>query len=93
MESELDVTRKLQKMVLPGADEMRQIDALDIASYMSPATEVGGDYYDVLRHGDKIKIGIGDVTGHGLESGILMLMTQTAVRTLMTVINMTRSSF
>lgn len=84
MESELDLTRKLQKMVLPSADEMRQIDALDIASYMSPATEVGGDYYDVLRHGDKIKIGIGDVTGHGLESGILMLMTQTAVRTLMT---------
>jgi sigma-B regulation protein RsbU (phosphoserine phosphatase) len=83
MESELDLTRRLQKMVLPGADEMRQIDALDIASYMSPATEVGGDYYDVLRHGDKIKIGIGDVTGHGLESGILMLMTQTAVRTLM----------
>lgn len=83
MESELDLTRRLQKMVLPGVDEMKQIDALDIASYMSPATEVGGDYYDVLRHGDKIKIGIGDVTGHGLESGILMLMTQTAVRTLM----------
>lgn len=83
MESELDLTRKLQKMVLPGIDEMQQIEALDIASYMSPATEVGGDYYDVLRYGDKIKIGIGDVTGHGLESGILMLMTQTAVRTLM----------
>ena len=27
-------------------------------------------------------LGIGDVTGHGLESGILMMMTQTAVRTL-----------
>ncbi len=26
--------------------------------------------------------GIGDVAGHGLESGILILMTQTAVRTL-----------
>ncbi|MCP4104225.1 MAG: PP2C family protein-serine/threonine phosphatase, partial [Desulfobacteraceae bacterium] len=31
-----------------------------------------------------VKIGIGDVTGHGLESGVLMLMTQTAVRTLLT---------
>jgi sigma-B regulation protein RsbU (phosphoserine phosphatase) len=83
MESELDLTRKLQKMVLPSIAEMQQIEVLDIASYMSPATEVGGDYYDVLRDGDNIKIGIGDVTGHGLESGILMLMTQTAVRTLM----------
>jgi len=30
-----------------------------------------------------VKIGIGDVTGHGLESGVLMLMVQTAVRTLL----------
>ena len=29
-----------------------------------------------------IHLGIGDVTGHGLESGILMLMTETAIRTL-----------
>jgi sigma-B regulation protein RsbU (phosphoserine phosphatase) len=29
-----------------------------------------------------VHIGIGDVTGHGLESGVLMLMTQTAIRTL-----------
>jgi len=30
------------------------------------------------------KIGIGDVTGHGLESGVLMIMAQTAIRTLLT---------
>ena len=51
---------------------------------MEPADEVGGDYYDVLQHGDRLKISIGDVTGHGLESGVVMLMIQTAVRTLMT---------
>jgi sigma-B regulation protein RsbU (phosphoserine phosphatase) len=38
--------------------------------------------YDILAHDGRITIGIGDVTGHGLESGMLMLMTQTAVRTL-----------
>jgi len=57
--------------------------SLDIAGYMEPATEVGGDYYDVLMEGDHIKIGIGDVTGHGLESSVLMIMVQTAVRTLL----------
>src|SRR5262249_23888414 len=77
--AELEVARRLQKMVLPTATELQAIDELDIAGYMEPAAEVGGDYYDVLSHNGHIKIGIGDVTGHGLESGVLMLMAQTAV--------------
>jgi sigma-B regulation protein RsbU (phosphoserine phosphatase) len=81
--AELDVARRLQLMVLPPARELDEIKDLDIAGYMSPADEVGGDYYDVLRGNGVIKIGIGDVTGHGLESGVLMLMVQTAVRTLL----------
>ena len=83
MGNELDVTRKLQKMILPKDKELAMIAALDIAGYMEPAAEVGGDYYDVLQQNGRIKIGIGDVTGHGLESGMLMIMVQTAVRTLL----------
>jgi len=81
--AELNVARQLQMMVLPAESELVEIPGLDIAGYMSPADEVGGDYYDVLRGEGAIKIGIGDVTGHGLESGVLMLMVQTAVRTLL----------
>ena len=83
MGAELDVTRKLQHMLLPTAEELHQIADLDIACYMEPAAEVGGDYYDVLQHNGQIKIGIGDVTGHGLESGVLMVMTQAIVRALL----------
>ena len=82
--AELEVTRKLQQMLLPTPEELQQIDGLDIACYMAPAAEVGGDYYDVLQHNGQIKIGIGDVTGHGLESGVVMLMTQAIVRALLT---------
>ncbi|MBN1887220.1 MAG: SpoIIE family protein phosphatase [Thermoflexales bacterium] len=82
MEAELDVTRRLQQMLLPTDEELRQIEGLDIAGFMQPAEEVGGDYYDVLPYNGSIKISIGDVTGHGLESGMVMLMLQTAVRTL-----------
>ncbi|NES19388.1 MAG: SpoIIE family protein phosphatase [Symploca sp. SIO3E6] len=85
LSSELDVAKKIQKMVLPKAAELEEISSLDIAGSMEPADEVGGDYYDVLKQGDRLKISIGDVTGHGLESGVLMLMTQTAVRTLQKV--------
>lgn len=81
--AELNVARQLQLMVLPAERELREIPGLDIAGYMAPADEVGGDYYDVLLGNGVVKIGIGDVTGHGLESGVLMLMVQTAVRTLL----------
>lgn len=83
MKAELEVTRQLQQMILPKEQELNQIHDLDIAGYMEPADEVGGDYYDVLQHNGRVKIGIGDVTGHGLESGVLMIMVQTAIRTLL----------
>jgi sigma-B regulation protein RsbU (phosphoserine phosphatase) len=80
--AELDVARRIQTMVLPKTEELESLPPLDIAAYMEPATEVGGDYYDVLCHQGHVKIGIGDVTGHGVESGVLMLMVQAAARTL-----------
>ncbi|MEB3279171.1 MAG: SpoIIE family protein phosphatase [Lyngbya sp.] len=82
LSAEIEVIQKLQKMVLPKAGELESIPDLEIASFIQPADEVGGDYYDVLQQDNQVKIGIGDVTGHGLESGLLMIMAQTAVRTL-----------
>jgi len=83
MSAELDVSRQLQQMLLPRQDELSQIKELDIAGFMEPADEVGGDYYDVLQHNGRILFGIGDVTGHGLESGVLAIMVQAAVRALL----------
>jgi phosphoserine phosphatase RsbU/P len=93
MSAELDVTRRLQQMILPKVEEFEHLCKLDIACFMEAAQEVGGDYYDVISstsqlslEGDRpLTIGIGDVTGHGLESGVLMIMAQTAVRTLLAV--------
>jgi len=82
MSAELEVTKQLQQMILPKPAELEAIAGLDIVGYMEPADEVGGDYYDVLYADGVVTLGIGDVTGHGLESGILMVMAQTAVRTL-----------
>ncbi|MBO6891527.1 MAG: SpoIIE family protein phosphatase [Roseibium sp.] len=74
--AEIEVARQIQMMVLPTKDELGGIHQLEIAAFMEPADEVGGDYYDVLQLDGRVKIGIGDVTGHGLESGVLMLMVQ-----------------
>jgi len=82
MKMEIDIARQLQEMVLPSAAELESIEDFDIAAVMKPADEVGGDYYDILKHDGRLLIGIGDVTDHGLESGVLMMMTQTIIRTL-----------
>ncbi|RCJ42052.1 hypothetical protein A6770_35350 [Nostoc minutum NIES-26] len=82
MSAELEITSQLQRMLLPNERELSQIPGLEIAGFMEPADKVGGDYYDVLANNGAAKIGIGDVTGHGLESVVLMLMVQTAIRTL-----------
>jgi PAS domain S-box-containing protein len=83
MSSELEITQRLQQMMLPHDEDMRKLAGLDISGSMEPATEIGGDYYDVVYKDGGVVIGIGDVTGHGLESGVIAIMVQTAVRTLL----------
>ena len=83
MSAELDVTHRLQHMMLPRDEELRLITNLDISGSMEAAVEVGGDYYDVVADGGGVVFAIGDVTGHGLESGVMAVMVQTAVRTLL----------
>jgi len=83
MTAELEISRQLQQLLLPKPHQLAAITELDIAGFMEPATEVGGDYYDVLQHAGHTKLCIGDVTGHGLESGVVMLMVQMAVLTLL----------
>ncbi|MGL5034403.1 MAG: SpoIIE family protein phosphatase, partial [Microcystaceae cyanobacterium] len=82
MGAELNVTRRLQQMLMPSEKELSSVVGLDISGFMEPADEVGGDYYDIQQFDGKTRISIGDVTGHGLESNLVMIMAQTAVRTL-----------
>jgi serine phosphatase RsbU (regulator of sigma subunit) len=82
LRAEIDIARSIQLMALPPNDELMQISDLDIAAIMRPADEVGGDYYDVIQQDGVVIIGIGDVTGHGLASGLIMMMAQTAIRTI-----------
>lgn len=96
LEQELEISARIQTSILPRSFDIAE---LSIAARMIPATEVGGDYYDVF-YGAAPKgrskralaawppkdapvwIGIGDVAGHGLRSGLIMLMVQSVVSAL-----------
>lgn len=49
---------------------------LELAHVTLPAAEAGGDYCDVLPDAGGAWLTIGDVSGHGLGSGLIMLMLQ-----------------
>ncbi len=61
---------------------LMDVDGLELAALMIPAAEAGGDYYDVIPVRDGAWLAIGDVTGHGLASGLVMLMIQSMVASL-----------
>ncbi|MCA9689586.1 MAG: SpoIIE family protein phosphatase [Myxococcales bacterium] len=80
MSQEMDVARRIQTALLPAIDETRK---QTLAAAMIPAEEVGGDYYDIIVDGNGVRwYGIGDVSGHGVTSGLIMLMTHCIVRTI-----------
>ncbi len=79
---ELEVAKHIQTVVLPQKDEYVNFEELDIACLMIPADEVGGDYYDTISFSQNGIIAMGDVTEHGLHSGLIMMMVHTAMRAL-----------
>lgn len=78
--AEMDVAHRIQMKVLPRDPK---VPGLEVTGYMQPADEVGGDYYDVYSLGKHSWILLGDVTGHGLSSGLVMLMAQSILASIL----------
>jgi serine phosphatase RsbU (regulator of sigma subunit) len=75
----MEIAHKIQTALLP---KKNKIGNYEIASLMVPAKMVGGDYFDVMETSTgKLWLGIGDVSGHGVESGLIMMMAQTSIAT------------
>jgi len=79
LEHEVEVARGIQLAMLP---RDISVTGMDVAASMAPASEVGGDYFDVIPSDGGCWIGVGDVSGHGLTAGLIALMVQSVVATL-----------
>jgi serine phosphatase RsbU (regulator of sigma subunit) len=76
---EMEVAKRIQTALLP---KVHNLEGYSVASLMVPADEVGGDYYDIIQTATgETWLSIGDVSGHGVESGLFMMMTQTSIFT------------
>ena len=96
VKAEIDAANRIQAALLPL--EAPKVSGASFASHYRAATEIGGDYFDFLTlNENEIGIAFGDVSGHGLTSGIVMAMAKAALlvqvkvdaapRTVMNVLN------
>jgi hypothetical protein len=78
---DLKQAQEVQRVLLPG--EPPQIAGLSIESEYRPAREVGGDFFQILPHpaDGSVLIVVGDVTGKGLQAGMLVALIVGALRT------------
>jgi serine phosphatase RsbU (regulator of sigma subunit) len=79
--SEIEAARSLQLSMLPAA--LPEVEGLEIAAAMIPASEVGGDYYDFRVTPDGgLVVAFGDAAGHGVAAGILVTAVKALFSTL-----------
>ena len=78
---ELELAREIQESLLPASH--LEVGPLSVRATFTPATEVGGDYFDVFPISeDRVVLAIGDVAGHGLSTGLLMASLKSSVAAL-----------
>lgn len=78
LRSEINVAAQVQHSLLPAAPPV--LPGIEIASSNLMSNRVGGDYYDFIRRGNQMWFVSGDISGHGLESGLLMAAARATVR-------------
>lgn len=80
---ERHVALTLQHSFLPQPHQLPELPGLDVVVRYVPAsreTEIGGDFYAVLRTGDGVLTAVGDVVGHSLEAATVMVEIRHALR-------------
>jgi len=78
VKAEIDAANRIQAALLPL--DVPELAGASVASHYRAATEIGGDYFDFLpQPNGEIGIAFGDVSGHGLTSGIVMAMAKAAL--------------
>ena len=82
MQQSLNLAKEVQQNLLPKSN--LKANGFDIAGKSVYCDETGGDYYDFISIGDKddhkIGVAIGDVSGHGVPSALLMATVRSSLR-------------
>jgi len=76
---EIRLASSIQQGFLPKTGV--SLPGCEICGFNSPASEVGGDFYDIVRIDDhRIFVSLGDVAGKGIPAALLMSNAQAVLR-------------
>ena len=82
LQSELAIARTIQHKLLPPPEAA--LPGFHVLAHFEPVDEIGGDYYDYLpMGGGRTAVALGDVSGHGLPTGLLVAMAKAGLSTLL----------
>ena len=71
LEVQMELARQVQRDILPSA--AAHPAGIDVAAECLPASEVGGDFFDIVPlPGGRVSFIVGDVSGHGVSAALLM---------------------
>ena len=73
-----DIQQSMIPKTFPGFPER---DDLELYAQLTPAREVGGDFYDFLIRDERLYFCVGDVTGKGVPAALLMTVMRALFRT------------
>ncbi|MEM7183829.1 MAG: AAA family ATPase [Spirochaetota bacterium] len=76
--TQMEIAEQIQTSLL--VEEAHFVD-YEFFPFMQTSDEVGGDYYDLIQRPEGEWFVIGDVSGHGVTAGLIMMMVQTAIHT------------
>ncbi|MGH9641974.1 MAG: PP2C family protein-serine/threonine phosphatase, partial [Terriglobales bacterium] len=79
LENELAIAQEVQAQLFPR--EISQLESLEVHGFCRPARTVSGDYYDFLTlNSGKMILAVGDISGKGISSALMMATIHSAVR-------------
>jgi sigma-B regulation protein RsbU (phosphoserine phosphatase) len=82
LKQSINLAKEVQQNLLPKMN--LKVKGCDIAGKSVYCDETGGDYYDFINIGEdnkyKIGVAIGDVSGHGISSALLMATARSSLR-------------
>ena len=82
IESELAIAKEIQTSALP--TDFPQGEFFQLAASMTPAREVGGDFYDFFPIDDKHYVFVvADVSGKGITAALYMMSAKTAIKNML----------
>lgn len=78
LHTEVTLAKRIHDHLVPSVD--LRLPRFEIRGVSASSSEVGGDLLDAVADGDSVLVCVADVSGHGVQAGLMMGMMKSAAR-------------